>query len=124
MTETTPSSSSLTPPQYAAASSLSLTCIVLGVDGEPLEEGISYQWTSTCAGSECMVTGQESLKTLSARYLSAADAGVYTCEAVDLAGCTGSSDITVEVTGKLMGGKKLHTQSLLQELVFLMRMRR
>ena len=91
-------SSSVAPPSYSAASALSLTCVVEGVNGEEISEGIVYEWVSTCPG-DCFASGEDT-KTVSTRYLSAGDSGVHTCKAQDLAGCKGNASITVSVVGE------------------------
>ena len=96
-----PSSFSLDPPSYRAASDLILSCQVESTnDGEhsDVEVGLFYEWRSTCSGN-CFVRGG-STKSISTPYLHSYDAGVHTCVVYDTLGCTGNASITVNVVGK------------------------
>ena len=95
-----PSSFSLEPPSYRAASDLTLSCEVEATndDGHDVEVGLFYAWTSTCSGN-CFVRGG-STKTISTPYLHSYDSGVHTCVVYDTLGCTGNASITVNVVGK------------------------
>ena len=94
---TPPSSFTLTPPSYSAASELTLSCVVEAPNGGPIEEGITYEWVSTCLG--CSVTGLTS-EAISIPYLSSHDTGTYMCKAQDLAGCKGNASVTINVAGE------------------------
>ena len=97
---TAPPGFSLSAPSYPAATPLSLTCVVLGLNGEEIPSGITYEWTSTCSSPGCFLGANETSRTVSSRYLSAGDSGVYMCKAWDLAGCTGNTSIVVDVKGQ------------------------
>ncbi len=90
-----PSSFSLDPPSYRAASDLTLSCEV-----EKHDDGgtLFYEWRSTCSGN-CFVIG-ESTKKIYTPYLHSYDTGVHTCVVYDTLGCTGNASITVNVVGK------------------------
>ena len=90
-----PSSFSLDPPSYRAASDLTLSCEVDEHDDGGL---FFYEWRSTCSGN-CFVRGG-STKTISITYLHSYDSGVHTCVVYDTLGCTGNASITVNVVGK------------------------
>ena len=87
-----PSSFSRSPPFYRAASALTLSCEVEGLDVGV----IYYDWTSTCSG---FVRGGTT-KTISTRYLHSCDSGVHTCIVYDAQGYTGNTTITINVVGK------------------------
>ena len=93
VTYTPPSTFDHPAPYYRAASPLSLTCDAGGVSEA------FYEWMSTCSGS-CFTAGQ-STKTVSTNYLESSDSGVHTCTAYGVNGETGSSNVTVNVVGKL-----------------------
>ena len=91
---TPPSSFTGEPPSYRAASSLTLSCEVEGVE-DPY-----YEWSSTCSGS-CFVRGSDA--TISTPYLHFYDTGVHTCTVYDtVLGCAGNGSITVNVVGKAL----------------------
>ena len=92
---TPPFSFSLGPPFYRAASSLSLSCEVEGVEDDA---GLIYQWSSTCSGS-CFVRG-EITQTVSTPYLHSYDSGIHTCVVHDRTGCSGNASITIDVVGE------------------------
>lgn len=101
---TPPSSFALAPPSYSAASELTLSCVVEGLKGETIDEGISYEWVSTCLG--CSVTGLTS-DAISIPYLSSHDTGTYMCKAQDLAGCKGNASVTINVAGERTSSQAL-----------------
>ncbi len=86
-----PAGVTLTPPNYRAATSVSLRCDVVGTVGS-----VSYQWSSTC-GSSCFVSG--SSQTVSRDKLWSYDAGYHTCVATDGAGNTGRANTTMKIIG-------------------------
>ncbi len=91
-----PLSFTLAPPSYRAASALTLTCEVEGVEDTV---GLFYEWSSTCVGT-CFTRGGVS-KNVSTPYLHSYDTGVHTCMVYDVLGCTGSANITISVVGKI-----------------------
>ena len=91
-----PSSSSLSPPLYQAASALSLSCEVERVNDEV---GLLYQW-STTSSSYCFVRGVTT-RIASTNCLHSYDSGEHTCTVYDELGCTGNASITVKVAGNL-----------------------
>ena len=90
-----PSSFTSEPPSYRAASALTLSCQVEGVDDLA---GLFYEWTSTCSGN-CFTRGGVS-ESVSTPYLHSYDTGVHTCMVYDVLGCTGNASITVNVVGE------------------------
>ena len=80
------------PPNYRAASSVSLRCVVSGTYGY-----VSYRWMSTCSG--CFASNSYS-NTISESFLRSRDAGVHTCTVTDGLGNTGSASITMRIVGK------------------------
>ena len=91
-----PSTFTLDPPSYRAASPLTLTCEVQGVDDYL---GLYYQWSSTCSGNCFVRTGFQSVGTLSTPHLHSYDTGVHTCT-VYAFGIVGSASISINVVGK------------------------
>ena len=90
-----PSSFTGEPPSYRAASALTLSCEVEGV------ENPYYEWSSTCSGNSgsCFVRGGDA--TISTPYLHSYDTGVHTCTVYDtVLGCAGNASIIVNVTGE------------------------
>ena len=88
-TYTPPPDVALSPNEYRAATSLTLTCVVVGET-----RTVSYEWTSSFGGystSESITRGQ----------LQSQDTGTHTCTAMDDDGNTGSGSIEVIVVGKL-----------------------
>ena len=79
------------PPNYRAASPVTLTCIALGASGY-----VSYRWSSTCRS--CFASSSSS-SSISKTYLVAGDDGVHTCTVTDSGGNTGSSRITMNIVG-------------------------
>ena len=92
-----PSSFTGEPPSYRAASALSLSCEVEGVDNIL---GLIYEWSSTCSGN-CFTNGEDTA-TVSTPYLHSYDTGVHTCTVYDALGCAGNGSITVNVVGKAL----------------------
>ena len=90
-----PSSFSLSPPFYQAASALSLSCKVEGVDNETC---ILYQWSTTSSGN-CFVRGATT-QIVTTEHLHSRDSGDHTCIVYDDQGHTGNASITVKVVGK------------------------
>ena len=64
------------PPNYRAASSVTLTCVVSGAVGS----SISYRWSSTCRS--CFTSGSSS-RSITTTFLRSRDAGVHTCTVTD-----------------------------------------
>ncbi len=86
-----PAGVTLTPPNYQAATSVSLRCDAVGTSGY-----VSYQWSSTC-GSSCFVSG--SSQTVNRNRLWSYDAGRHTCVATDRDGNIGRASIEMNVIG-------------------------
>ena len=87
-----PSTFTLSPPSYRAASPLSLTCEVQGMQDY---SAVFYQWTYPHYVTSLQNTG--SGDTISTPYLHSRDTGVYTCMVFGIAS---SASITVNVVGK------------------------
>lgn len=79
------------PPNYRAATSVSLHCLAVGTNGS-----VRYQWSSTC-GSGCFVSG--SSQTVSRDRLGSQDAGQHTCVVTDDAGNTGLATAEMSIIG-------------------------
>ena len=94
-TYTAPSSFSLSPPYYRAASSLSLSCEVEGVEDV---SSLVHEWTSTCSGS-CFTRGS-SRRVSTLHGLRSIDSGVHTCTVYDVLGCSDTANITIKVVGE------------------------
>ena len=92
-----PSSFTSEPPSYRAASALTLSCQVEGVDDHT---GLFYEWSSTCSGN-CFTRGGVTKK-VSTPYIHSYDTGVHTCMVYDVKGCTGNASISVDVVGELI----------------------
>ena len=91
-----PSTFTLSPPSYRAASPLSLTCEVQGLDDYT---GLLYDWSSSvCAGNCFSKLGTS--KTVSTDYLHSYDTGVHTCMVYDTLGCEANASISIKVVGK------------------------
>ena len=82
------------PNDYRAASTVTLTCRVIG-------GGWTFQWSSTCTspGSDCFVPGKTTLA-ISRDTLRSTDSGNHTCTATRGIGITGSATIEMNVVGK------------------------
>ena len=94
-----PSSFTGEPPSYRAASGLTLSCEVEGVDNINIL-GLIYEWSSTCSGY-CFTRG-EITATVSTPYLHSYDTGIHTCTVYNALGHSGSANITVNVVGKAL----------------------
>lgn len=81
------------PPNYRAASAVSLTCEVNGAVGSP-----SYSWTSTC--SSCFAKNTH-VKTVSQSFLRSRDVGTHTCSVTDGNGNVGSASTQMNIVGTL-----------------------
>ncbi len=81
-----------TPPNYRAASSVTLRCVASGTSGH-----VTYRWSSTCGS--CFASSSSS-QTVSETILRSRDAGVHTCSVTDSLGNTGSDVITMNIVGK------------------------
>ena len=91
-----PSTFTLSPPSYRAASPLSLTCEVQGLDDYT---GLLYDWSgSVCTGNCFSKLGTS--KTVSTDYLHSYDTGVHTCMVYDTLGCEANASISIKVAGK------------------------
>ena len=93
-----PSSFSFAPPSYRAASALTLSCLVQGLDSS--SEIVTYRWSSTCSGNCFTQRADTVTATVSTPYLHSYDTGIHTCTAYDLLGRTGNASITVDVVGE------------------------
>ena len=82
------------PPSYRAASALTLTCTVEGLDSYV---GLFYEWSSTCSGN-CFTRGQTT-RSVSTPYLHSYDTGFHTCMVYEL-DYTGNATISINVVGK------------------------
>ena len=90
------------PPNYRAASPVTLTCRAVGVTGQ-----IRYHWTSTCRSS-CFVPYSGSYEysygavTRSRDFLRSYDAGTHRCYAYDSSqGISGSASTVMKVVGEI-----------------------
>ena len=79
------------PPNYRAATPVTLTCVASGTTGS-----VSYRWTSTCRS--CFASSSSS-STISKEFLVARDAGVHTCSVTDSSGNRGSNQTTMNIAG-------------------------
>ncbi len=80
-------------PYYRAASSLTLTCKVQGLQGN-----LTYNWTSDCSGG-CFSQGK-STQTVKKLALQSTDSGFHTCTVTVPGGCTGNATVEIKVTGE------------------------
>ena len=78
------------PPNYRAASSVTLRCIATGTTGS-----ISYRWSSTCRNG-CFAYSATT-QAISENMLRSRDAGVHTCTVTDGAGNTGTNSTTMNI---------------------------
>ena len=83
------------PPNYRAASSVTLRCIAIGTNNS-----FSYRWSSTCR-SGCFAYSTTA-QTISKNILTSRDAGVHTCTVTDGSGNIGTDSITMNIVGKLV----------------------
>ena len=80
------------PPNYRAASSVTLHCTTEGASGS-----VSYRWSSTCRS--CFASSATSAS-ISESMLRSRDRGVHTCTVTDSVGNTGSNSTTMNIVGK------------------------
>ena len=80
--------------QVNAATSLTLTCEVVGGSG-----AYSFLWSSNCTGS-CFVSGQTTQSIVRSGVMST-DSGNHSCWVMDDAGNAGGGSITITVTGMI-----------------------
>ena len=81
------------PPNYRAATSVTLRCVAIGSTGY-----VSYQWSSTCQ-YDCFANNATT-QTISENMLRSRDAGVHTCTVTDGVGNTGTNSTTMNIVGK------------------------
>ena len=96
----TPPEEGYQPPYYRAASTVTLTCRVLGATGR-----IRYHWTSTC--SNCFVPGgyyySYSSHSISQNFMVSRDAGIHTCTAYDSdQGISDSASTVMNIVGEYL----------------------
>ena len=80
------------PPNYRAASSVTLRCVAEGTVGD-----VNYQWSSTC--DNCFASDSSS-STISENILRSRDAGVHTCTVTDSTGVEERKSIEMNIVGK------------------------
>ena len=80
---------------YQVATSATLTCHV----GSEAVQPVSYQWSSSCSGQQCSVTGQTDASIM-IPLLRSVDSGTHTCTVTDSVGNSGNGSIQFDVTGK------------------------
>ena len=84
------------PPNYRAASAVTLTCRAVGVTGT-----IQYHWSSTC--SSCFIPSstysRSSGHSITRSSLVSRDAGTHTCSAYDN-GISGSASTVMNIVGE------------------------
>ena len=88
------------PPNYRAATSVTLRCVAIGVTG-----GVSYHWSSTCR-YDCFAYSNAT-QTISENMLRSRDAGVHTCTVTDEEGITGTNSTTMNIVGMYISLYKL-----------------
>ena len=81
------------PPNYRAATSVTLRCVAIGATGY-----VSYRWSSTCRYSNCFAYSTTA-QTISENILRSRDAGVHTCTVTDGAGNTGTNSTIMNIVG-------------------------
>ena len=81
------------PPNYRAASTVTLTCVVSGAIGS-----ISYRWSSTCRS--CFASSSSS-SSISEGMLRSRDVGVHTCTVIDGIGNRKNASIQMNIVGTL-----------------------
>ena len=81
------------PPNYRAASSVTLTCVVSGAAGS-----VAYRWSSTCR--ECFAS-KSSSSVVSENLLRSRDAGVHTCTVTDSLGNKANASTWMNIHGML-----------------------
>ena len=82
------------PPNYRAASSVTLRCRTEGASGS-----VSYRWSSTCRS--CFASSSSS-SYINEGFLRSRDNGNHTCTATDTNGNTGSDTIQMNIVGEFM----------------------
>ena len=82
------------PPDYRAASSVTLHCRTEGASGS-----VRYRWSSTC--SSCF-TSSSSSSSISESILKSRDRGYHTCTATDSNGNIGNDTIQMNIVGELI----------------------
>ena len=80
------------PPNYRAASTVTLRCSTEGASGS-----VSYRWSSTCR-SNCFASSSTSFS-ITENILRSRDSGYHTCTATDSTGNTGSDRIQMNIVG-------------------------
>ena len=80
------------PPDYRAASSVTLNCTTEGASGT-----VRYWWSSNC--SSCFVTSRRSM-TVTRDFLRTRDMGNHTCTATDSTGVRGSDSTHMNIVGE------------------------
>ena len=96
----TPPEEGYQPPNYRAASSVTLTCRAVGATGR-----IRFLWSSTCSSCFAIVPGgyyySYSSHSRSRSFLVSRDAGTHTCSAYDTSqGISGSASTVMKVVGE------------------------
>ena len=81
------------PPNYRAASSVQLNCVVSGSTGT-----VTYHWSSTCR--DCFASNSRT-SSISEDILTSRDAGIHTCTATDSLGNRASASIQMNIVGVL-----------------------
>ena len=79
-------------PNYRAASSVSLRCVVEGATGS-----VQYRWSSTCRS--CFASSGYS-STISEHFLRSKDTGVHTCTVTDAIGNSGTYSEQMNIAGE------------------------
>ena len=79
------------PPNYRAASSVTLRCRTEGASGS-----VRYRWSSTC--SSCFASSSYS-SSVSQSILKSRDSGTHTCTTTDSTGNTGSNSTQMNIVG-------------------------
>ena len=92
------------PPNYRAASSVTLRCVAIGTTG-----GVSYRWSSTCR-SGCFAYSATA-QTISENMLRSRDAGVHTCTLTDGEGNTGTNSTTMNIVGMYYSKKQYYLKN-------------
>ena len=80
------------PPNYRAASSVTLRCMTEGASGR-----VRYQWSSTCIS--CFASSSSS-STVTESILQYRDNGIHTCTATDGNRNTGSDSAHMNIVGE------------------------
>ncbi len=86
------------PPNFRAASPVTLRCMVEGASGS-----VEYRWSSTC--SSCFASNSYSAS-ISEQFLRSKDSGEHTCTIRDSAGNSGSYTQEMNIVGKY--SKSMH----------------